>query len=314
MSTRTYFQPQIDIGHHGAEDRLNTALAAFDLPAMDATLSAGAFLRDEPHAQAVIQKAVADAVHAEDPAQWYEDTLAKIARAQAADLLRERWGHLAAVQAQANYPRLVAEANTALAPAWGKATRALQSAAKALPAGPRPLDLEAVVEADATPALKRATTALSDMARIASTVGTPTGGRVHDLPKGTAPLALAVDLPDVDMGHVNPKSRRELNPDETRDNLAGLMQAVREDGMDNVLVRVARDEWPGVTIAQARTLTERNRRVQLLLNVALRMPTATMPAPTTDPFAEDVVFVVPKKNDGDTQAPSGETFATPARD
>lgn len=202
-----------------------------------------------------------EALTAADPHAWLEDALATLARAAAVDGLREALAReLAAVTAE-TLPELRERAATDLAPAFTRTVKALAKAAKALPAGHAPLDLAAVVEADATRQMKAARAALSDLAVYASLVEPPTGaGDAATVAPRILPLFTVVDVEDVPVMEVGPGATTERAP--SRGGVRKFCGDAMRHGLDRALIGVARDEYAGVRFALASSNEEAWARVE----------------------------------------------------
>ncbi|GAA4402905.1 hypothetical protein GCM10023168_13920 [Fodinibacter luteus] len=240
------------------EGRLRGAYAAAGLPVPALFGPTDAALAAEPTAAAVAAS-VADALDVADVAAWLEDALARIARAHAADALRlEVQRHRESVLGR-NRGRIVAEAVAAVTPAFQTAAAALAKAAAALPHD-APLDAAAVVDLDVTRPWKAAQSALATMGALAS-VHTPKAGPTGiELPT----LCTVVAVPEIDGAQrVNRLTRAPIGEtDPRRADVLALDRCASKEGYDVALVRVARGDWPSLSLSLAGSALELGDRTR----------------------------------------------------
>lgn len=233
-------------------------LAGLDAPGgTTATLEA---IRDEPGPQQVAQQLAMDAYSATDPDAYLDDALTRIARAQAADILRQAVGRAFEGVAQRSLEATLAKAKTDLMPAFKVTVQALTKAAAKLDAD-NPLSVDSAVRDDSTQSLKQAQQALRQLGVFAS---------IHnvDMRKNCPPqLALVLPilhLPECVEEIVTPSytyappalNAAELDGTET---VRRLATDLRLD-VDNTLVKVARGEYRGVRFGLADRPEVRGRR------------------------------------------------------
>lgn len=226
---------------------LARAYAVAGLPAPTIADEARALVEAEPTAREVAEAvAVASLDPNADPAEWLEDSLARIQRAQAADALRTAMNGYAEAALRRHAGRLTAEAVEALKPTFAKVAKRLTTAAEKLPADP--FDLGAVIATDSTAAMKEAAAALVDLAGLAS-LHKPRPG---SLGPEIAALASVVRFPEVPQAEHNRMTGTPDSPAHPqRDAVRVLDRDTRAHGLDRVLVDVARGQYDGVTLAYA---------------------------------------------------------------
>ncbi|PWF82011.1 hypothetical protein [Kocuria rosea] len=252
--------------------------AAYSVAGLDAPTvpghAIGAALRAIPDAPALARQLVGEAhdYSDEDPAVWLDSARARLADAQALDLLRETWARTGGEALAARGPRLTDQAASDLRGAFDKAVRGLtQAVAKLDPA--RPLDPETAVARDAGAAL---TTARRELARLGAFAGIHpavlnTGyGSLNKL----API-LAIEGAAVErIAHSVGEHRTVLNEDQL-----GTTRAVRrlaEDGkqdLDLAVLGVARGDYQGVSLR----LNSTRQRQETLEQVSTALVLADMP-------------------------------------
>ena len=185
MSHTTYFQPTV----HTARNYSQRTTALYAAAGMTAPASFHQALRRHlatlPGVQQVASTVASDAYRADadtDLAEFWDDAVDQLIRAQGADTLKAALGTALATEEAASGHRAL---DRALADTHAWATRqaqALVKAAEALPAGDAALDPEAVLAHDAGKALTSARSALAALALVAS-LGDPARhvGTIGDL-------------------------------------------------------------------------------------------------------------------------------------
>ena len=159
-------------------------------------------------------------------------------------------------------------------PGFNRARDELVKAAAKLPEGEAALDMDAVVEADASSAYLRARDALRDIRAIANLVG-PVSPVAYEFntythKPGVATLVKVVRLPRIDVLYRNRMSTQAYNPPDSlarRRTYNQLFQGV-EDGeisVDLALVSIARGDYPGAELDLA-TRDELPQRARWAMN------------------------------------------------
>lgn len=194
-----------------------------------------------------------------DPADWLAASADRMHRAQAADSLRSAMARHAESALNRNAGRFANEAAHDLTPAFNKAAKRLTAAAEKLPAGDSPFDLAAIVEADATAAMKEAGAALVDLATIAA-IFRPRG---HEAGPEVGQLVTVVAFPAVPQQERNRMTGTlagEGHPQ--RDAVRQLVRDAERHGLDRALIGVARGEYDGASLrlAESHADLEANRQ------------------------------------------------------
>lgn len=214
----------------------------------------------EPGAKEVAAAVAAEAITTPDAERFYDEALARIQRAHAADALRAAFGQALADATKNAMPDLLAQAAADLKPAFKKLATAFSAAAKALPATD-PLNPDASIEADTTKELKTARNTLAALGTYAGIYqqGTP----------GTVPVSLMTILPLVDLPHCNVEiieaGPYDPAPVLNASQLEGTY-AVRQLGrdaqkdMDAALIGVAAGRYKGISLSFATPEELRTRR------------------------------------------------------
>lgn len=254
-----HYRPTIAT-HLNTVDRINNAYRAGGLESPSRASDLEKLLDAEPTADDVAHNLAGEALTVTDPANWLEQALTSIARAHAADALRTGLGRHREQTLRARTKEMAAAAVTDLQPAFSKAAQALAKAAASLPAGSDPLDLAAVVQADATRAMKAAQSALTTLAAMASIHELPTATEIH---AATLRLLPVIDVPEVPVEQVSRLTGvpvEEAHPE--RENVRRLGREAAKYGEDAALIAVSRGEYgPNVTLALAKDRAELLTRV-----------------------------------------------------
>lgn len=234
------YSPAIAIPHT-LISRIDTAYRAAGLNPPSRAIELERLLADEPGANQVAADLAAQALTVADPAAFVEDAIEQIKRAHAVDALRTglRQHHERTVKAYTH--DLTSTATAELRPAFDKAVTALAKAAKDLPAGHDALDITAVVDADATKAMKAAQAALRTLADLAGIHELPNG--MPDLHGRVLKLLPVLTFPTVPVEQVSRLSGAPVDQDDTRDTVRRLVKDATDHGEDRVLIGVARGEY-----------------------------------------------------------------------
>ncbi len=193
--------------------------------------------------------------HTGDTDTWLDTSLDAIAKAHAAELLRSALVQLPTNLGKARLAEWTTEAITDTREWWTEHLDTLTTAAAALPTDP--LNLDAIIEADATREWKQAQTALRALGTVASAHGLIT---VHDASVALVRMLPVLDLPDVTVEQVNKLHRETQNPDPNRDAVRNLTADAEKHGLDTALIRAARGDYHGVTLAVADSIHEIDNR------------------------------------------------------
>jgi len=188
-----------------------------------------------------------------DPAQFWADAVDQIIRAQGADALKHALTESLAAQERASAARQIDRAMTDLKPWADRHAAALVTAVKPLPAGDTALAPEAVLAADAGKHLTAARTALQALALYASI---PDTARHQQSAQQAHRLLPIIDpgKPQTEVRSVFGKTFNSDKMDNTRA-VRNIDRDVRRD-MDLTLIRAARGDYPGVTLAPAESSTD----------------------------------------------------------
>lgn len=204
-----------------------------------------ALLAAEPTADALARELAEGLVTGGDAERWVEDALARVQRAAAADALKRAVSRHAESTIRLHADRLTADATAAVAPAFARTVKALTRAAAKLPTRGHPLDVQAVVDVDATKEMKAAQQALAELAVFAGLHGMNTAA---DLPPAVVRLLPVVAVPEVPVEPVNRLTGQPVNTDAQRDTVRAFIRAADREGADRALIGVARGEYPGVVL------------------------------------------------------------------
>ncbi|MBN9610995.1 MAG: hypothetical protein BGO26_16670 [Actinobacteria bacterium 69-20] len=228
---------------------------------------------------AVDEVAVAElraGLEADDLTAWLDRAIAVTSRALAVKTLRDGLASARSAVMDEKLPELRAGAAKDLAPAFARTCRALSKAAAKLPAGHDPLDLDAVVEADATREMKEARAALADLAVFAAIVPVMQGGHV---PPRADTLLPIVGIPDGPVERVTGWAGQDVIGDGhsmQRRAVRTFAGDAQEHGPDRALIGLARGEYSGLAFALADSVDEVLRR-HTALDDALRREYVEMP-------------------------------------
>lgn len=213
-------------------------------------------LATEPTVRDVETALAEEALDAEDVDAFTEDAITRMTRAHAAQAVREGLLKMEQRTLRTASPQLIASTVKAIHGAVAASIKALEKAAKSLPED-APLDLEAVVAADATAAMKTAQKALADLAAYRTIHGVC---RTESSVRISAVLPL-VALPDVETERIDRINSRSLvKPSPERDAVRAFHRAL-EDDYDAALIALARGAYVGLSLSFATTGDELRERV-----------------------------------------------------
>lgn len=236
--------------------RLTAACTLAGVTAPTVAADVSALLDHEPTVRDVETALALEVLDAPDPHAFTADALERMARAQAAQAVREGLARMEQRTLNTAAPQLVAATIKATNGAVTATIKALVKAAKELPQTD-PLDLGQVIATDTTAAMKTATKALADLAVYRNIHGQC---RTQQGPRLSAVLPL-VDLPKVETERLNRLNGRSLSaPSPAREAVRSFARAVEED-YDAALIALARGEYEGCTLTFATTSDELRERV-----------------------------------------------------
>jgi len=234
--------------HETQMDKTREAYQLAGVTEPNRSLRIAELIDETPTARQVADQLALEALTAQNAELFYKDMLGKIRDAQAADLFRDvfrsRMVEHARQQSAATLDATVAD----LSPSFTKLVKSMVSAAKKLPPH-APLSIDANVEADTTTEYKTVRGALALLGQYASIYVHNTPG---DLPTDLNRLLPIVDLPDATVETVTGLARTTSNEHELVGTRAirALADSARDD-LDVALIRVARGDFHGVTLALA---------------------------------------------------------------
>lgn len=233
--------------------------AGLDIPTHGAL--AHEAIADEPGVEQVRAQLAAESLTTDDPKKWLTGALDRLARAHAADLLRQTVAGALNDATQARMPEYLTRAATDLAPAFNAVVKTLTAAAKKLP-DTDPLSEEAAIVGDHTAALKAARQALTSLTPYAAL---HVSGGYKDAPGVLVGVLGILDIGDVPVERVAKSweagTRSLMAPDEY-----AHIHAVRDlaahlrDDPDTALIDVARGRYKGVTFSLADPVAFHARR------------------------------------------------------
>lgn len=205
-------------------------------------------IRSAPSVRDVANSLALDSLSLEpgtDVDAWHRDALESIRDAMAADTLRTAFsGAWETMQARVARD-LGDQAAADLALAFNATVKALTTAAKSLPAE-QPLDPEACLAADAGAALTTAREALARLSHFGSLHQNPIGDDVTP-PKLRALLCIVkLPTPTVETAI----DGEPTNSDQLKDTytIRTVADCLKDHGTDETLVRIARGDFPGVSL------------------------------------------------------------------
>ena len=255
-------------------DRLHAAYAAAGLPTPTQGQTINTLLAAEATVDGIAGEIARGTIDTDDAHAWLEDALSKVSRAYAADRLKTALGRHRDVALRAATPDLTAKAAQDCRPAFDQAAATLTRAAAKLPTGNDPLDLAAVIDADATRAMKDARHALATLAVFAGLFEPRVG---LDLDAEVIRVLPVVSFPTVPVERVARISGRPLDHDATRDTVREFMRHLIRHGTDTALIRLARGEYEGLTLALAPSIPEHAENGRRAEQANRRIPTDSGP-------------------------------------
>lgn len=221
------------------------------------------YMAQQPDAQQVAATLAHEAYSADpdtDPADWWATARQQMIDAQASDALRAALVQSLATEERASGTRQITRALTDTHAWANRQAQALVKASKALPTGPRALDPEAVLAADAGKHLTTARNALATLALVAS-LGDPAKHvrTLGDLARVLPVVAIEGAVTE----KVAPLSNAALNASQldVTHAVRRLARDVKADP-DLALVGVARGDYPGVTLSPADSLAAIGERAK----------------------------------------------------
>lgn len=236
-------------------------------------------LAAEATAETLALELASESVEVTDADAWTEGALARIQRAQAADLLRSAVNRHRHHAMNEKGGILVRQSATDLAKPFASTAKKLTKAAAELPGGDHPLDLEAVVATDTTKARREAGEALTLLGELGSVFGTL---RAADLMVRFRDVLYVVDVPAVPMANINRLTRETLNPDPIRDQIRALADDVDRHGVDRALIGVARGEYGGaIAFSLPASVTDLRDRLERGRIAVSALAVDTQPRPQT---------------------------------
>lgn len=224
-----------------ALDRLDAAytLAGLNPPSLGNPCAD--LLAEQLTASQVATELARESLTTTDPARWLTSAQERIARAHAVDALKDALAQDRVPVIEEALPAMREQAALELRPAFKRTVKMLTAAAKALPQGDAPLDLEAVVALDVTKEMKHAQQALADLATLAAIVPTVSG--IDGVPAPALPVLAVVDLPEVEPEEVDSFGRPFTFVSGTRGKVRSLLFACERPGVDRALIGLARGDY-----------------------------------------------------------------------
>lgn len=258
MTTETIYSPRPGAGKIDMLRRITDACRHGNVEPPTLHGEVSAVLDAEATADTVALTIAVEAVDADDAAAFVDDAVARMTRAVAVDAVRRGLvtGNDRVLRQVGGRTRQVAVDR--LAPVVAATLEALAGAARKLP--DEPLDLDAVVATDATKPWKAAQAALADLAAYRPVYDL---GDVGSLGPKLASILPFVEVAAVELEEVDRMSSRSLSaPSAERDGIRAFHRALDELGCDEGLVRAARGEYAGVSLAWADSSAEVTARAE----------------------------------------------------
>lgn len=236
---------------------IQNAYTSAGVPSPNRTLEIEELLNLTPTTAQVSDTLAQEALHATDAAKFYKSALTQIRDAQAADAFRLKFKERLKAHTQQSIHAILDDATDDLTLAFGKVVNEFSTAAKRLPAR-TPLDVEANLNADTATELKTARHALAKLGTYASMFIAETGGTIG---KDANAVLGIVRIPDATVEKVDRYSLTPVNASDLDDTYAvrEFLLAVGRDA-DVALIRLARGDWPTITLELA-TVDEYRRRL-----------------------------------------------------
>lgn len=242
-------------------DAVAIAYRAAGVPAPTARTAALAAIEAEPGSEAVALELAREAYTTQDGEKFLKAALDRVARAQAADALRAALARADILVRRETIGSALEQAAVDLAPRFAEIVKQLTAAAKQLDRD-RPLELANAVRDDTTKALKAAQAGVTALGPFAS--------MYVQKPSSLAPPALNAVLPVVALPECVVEARVNSGTENPRTvNTADLTgtHAVRafaldlERDVDSALVKAARGDFAGVTLALVSGKADLDRRL-----------------------------------------------------
>lgn len=259
-TTAPNFAPTFGAGPLNLDQRLQAAytLAGLTPPAL--AVRAEEALRDEPTPKDVGIRVAAESLEAPD--SWLEDSIAAMTRALAVERIREDTRRYREHTLRLAGARYSTQAATDLAPFFAKVARALTKAATDLPHD-APLDPTAVVDTDTTRPWKAARQALAQLGTLASIHEQRDAAHVG---MNSASLLRVVEPPPIT--EAQPIHRLTRDPlgevDPRRTQVIEWQRVAEREGVDLALVRIARGDWPALSLSLAASPADLAQRAEHL--------------------------------------------------
>lgn len=263
-----YYAPQT-ITHLDARARIDAAYRHAGLTPPSIVDDIDALLTTEPTPSDLALEYAHDALDGtRKPAELVAEAIERITRAQAVELFAATYRNTVEAVAVERIDGTRDTAITDLRPMFDKTVKHLTTAAVKL-TGPAPLDRDAAFTADTTREVKAAAAALADLAELTILPVT-----IHPEVAGpVTSLLRIVNVPDVTVeqyGLTAMQAHKPIPDDDTptRAQVREFHRAARDDA-DTTLVRVARGDWPALTLNMADT-TELRRRITATVDALRR--------------------------------------------
>ncbi|NNM38134.1 hypothetical protein [Micrococcus luteus] len=265
MNTTIYRRPIVTALNHAQHVRAAYQAAGLDAPQHGAELRR--VLNETPTPDAEAARLLAAGYEAEDVDAWHADALDAMTRALAGERLRAALSKMAPQIDAAHRDEWTDQAAHDLAPAFQRLAKNLGTAAQKLPTGPDPLDLAAVVEADAGAAY---TTARESLAALSAYAGIHTGTHMNGRPARWAELLGIVHVPETVTEQRTRLTGEARNADKLDSTHAvrDIITLIEKGQTDRAILDIARGKHKGFTLQLATTaeLREREARVHRAMN------------------------------------------------
>lgn len=265
MTTTIYRRPIVTALNHAQHVRAAYQAAGLDAPQHGAELRR--VLNETPTPDAEAARLLAAGYEAEDVDAWHADALEAMTRALAGERLRAALSKMAPQIDAAHRDEWTDQAAHDLAPAFQRLAKNLATAAQKLPTGPDPLDLAAVVEADAGAAY---TTARESLAALSAYAGIHTGTHMNGRPARWAELLGIVHIPETVTEQRTRLTGEARNADKLDSTQAvrDIITLIEKGQTDRAILDIARGKHKGFTLQLATTaeLREREARVHRAMN------------------------------------------------
>jgi hypothetical protein len=240
-------------------DRIDAAYRTAGLRAPSRTLEIQKLLDAIPTTAKVADQLAQEAITAPNPELFLQQALIRVRDAQAADAFRAKFKERLAEYERQSARDTITQAVEDLTPAFDKLVKAFTTAAPNLPAK-APLDPMANINAGTAPDYKTSTDTLAALGVYAALHRAEVGGMIGNHLNQVLPI---VQIPDATVEQVTGLARATVNSAKLTDNTLAIREledALKQD-IDTALVRVARGDWPTITLALA-SPSEYRRRVK----------------------------------------------------